>query len=124
VQEQTDTGRWKRSPFLSRRFVLGSSVAFVILAANALLTYRTIANLVETSRAVESTLRVIDDLKDVQNSVVGAEIGLRGYILSGRAGDSCRRTSSWAAPGSRSKRCARARRPFRTGYSRSSRPTR
>ena len=82
MQEQTDTAR-KRSPFLSRRFVLGSSAAFVIVAANALLTYRTIANLVETSRAVESTLRVIDDLKDVQNSVIGAQTGLRGYILTG-----------------------------------------
>ena len=85
MQEQTDTGRGKRSPFLSRRFVLGSSAAFVILAANALLTYRTIANLVETSRAVETTLRVIDDLKEVQNSVIGAQTGLRGYILSGES---------------------------------------
>jgi diguanylate cyclase (GGDEF)-like protein len=83
VEEQTDTGRWKRSPFLSRRFVVGSSVAFVILAANALLTYRIIASLVEASRAVESTLKVIEDLKDVQNNIVGAETGLRGYILSG-----------------------------------------
>jgi diguanylate cyclase (GGDEF)-like protein len=83
VQEQTDTGRWKRSPFLSRRFVIGSSVAFVILAANALLTYRTIANLIEASRAVESTLKVIEALKGVQNNIVGAETGLRGYILSG-----------------------------------------
>jgi diguanylate cyclase (GGDEF)-like protein len=86
VQEQTDTGRWKRSPFLSRRFVIGSSVAFVILATNALLTYRTIANLVETSRAVESTLRVIEDLKEVQESMLSVATGLRGYILSGEPG--------------------------------------
>jgi diguanylate cyclase (GGDEF)-like protein len=83
VQGQTDTGRWKLSPFLSRRFVIGSSVAFLILAANAFLTYRTIANLIEASRAVENTLKVIEALKDVQNNVVGAETGLRGYILSG-----------------------------------------
>jgi diguanylate cyclase (GGDEF)-like protein len=83
VQGQTDTGRWKRSPFLSRRFVIGSSVAFVILAANALLTYRTIANLVETSRAVQNTLKIIESLKDIQNNIAGAETGLRGYILNG-----------------------------------------
>jgi diguanylate cyclase (GGDEF)-like protein len=83
VEGQTETGRWKRSPFLSSRFVIGSSVAFVILAANALLTYRTIAILIEASRAVESTLKVIEALKDVQNNVAGAETGLRGYILSG-----------------------------------------
>jgi diguanylate cyclase (GGDEF)-like protein len=83
VEEQTDTGRWQRAPFLSRRFVIGSSIAFVILAANAFLTYRTIANLIQTSGAVENTLKVIEALKDVQNSVAGAEVGLRGYILSG-----------------------------------------
>jgi diguanylate cyclase (GGDEF)-like protein len=83
VQGQTDTGRWKASPFLSRRFVIGSSIAFVIVAANAFLTYRTIANLVETSRAVESTLEAIASLKSVQSDIVGAETGLRGYILSG-----------------------------------------
>src|SRR4029077_13242076 len=83
VQRETDTGRWKRSPFLSRRFVVGSSVAFVILAANAFLTYRTIANLIDASRAVESTLEAIESLKNVQSDVVEAEIGLRGYILSG-----------------------------------------
>ena len=83
MQGQTDTGRWKPSPFLSRRFVIGSSVAFIILAANAFLTYRTIANLIEASRAVENTLKVIEALKDVQNNVVGAKTGLRGYILSG-----------------------------------------
>ena len=83
MEGQTDTGRWKRSPFLSRRFVIGSSLAFVILAANAFLTYRTIGILVEASRAVESTLKVIGVLKDVQSDVAGAETGLRGYILSG-----------------------------------------
>jgi len=83
VQGQTDTGQWKRSPFLSRRFVLGSSIAFVIVAANAFLTYRTIANLVETSRAVESSLEAMASLKNVQSDIAGAETGLRGYILSG-----------------------------------------
>jgi diguanylate cyclase (GGDEF)-like protein len=83
VQEQSDTGRWSRSPFLSRRFVIGSSVAFVIVAANAFLTYRTIANLIDASRAVENTLGAIQSLKNVQSDIVGAESGLRGYILSG-----------------------------------------
>jgi diguanylate cyclase (GGDEF)-like protein len=83
VREQTDTATWKRSPFLSRRFVLGSLLAFIILAANAYVSYRTIANLIEASRSVESTLKVIEALKDVNNHIVGAETELRGYILSG-----------------------------------------
>ena len=80
---QTDTGAWKRSPFLSRRFVIGSIVAFGILAANAYVTYRTVANLIDASRSVEGTLAVVAALKDVQNSIAGAETELRGYILTG-----------------------------------------
>src|SRR5262249_14612689 len=83
VREQTDTGAWKRSPFLSRRFVVGSILAFGILAANATVTYRTIAHLVDTSRSVENTLGVVSALKDVQNNIAGVETELRGYILSG-----------------------------------------
>jgi diguanylate cyclase (GGDEF)-like protein len=83
VQDQTDTGRWRRSAYLSRRFVIGSSVAFVILAANALLTYRTITNLIEASRAVESTLKVVGTLKEVQDHVANSAVELRGYIISG-----------------------------------------
>jgi diguanylate cyclase (GGDEF)-like protein len=83
VAAQTDTGAWKRATFLSRRFVIGSILAFGILAANAYVTYRTIADLVGASRSVESTLGVIAALKDVQNSISGAETELRGYILTG-----------------------------------------
>ena len=109
VQGQADTGRWKRPPFLSRRFVIGSSVAFVILATNALLTYRTIANLVETSRAVESTLKVIEDLKDVQNNVVGAETRLRAYILSGE-GDRLAQAHEYLGRAAQTIKMLRARR--------------
>jgi len=55
-----------RSPFLSRRFVIGSLVAFGILVANAFVTYRTIANLIEASRIAENTLKVVEALKDLQ----------------------------------------------------------
>ena len=83
MSEQTDAGTWKRSLFLSRRFVIASIVAFGILAANAYVTYRTIANLIDASRSVENTLAVIAALKDVRNNIVSAETGLRGYILTG-----------------------------------------
>ena len=83
MSELTDTGTWKRSPFLSRRFVVASIVAFGILAANAYVTYRTIANLIDASRSVENTLAVVAALKDVQSNIAGAETGLRGYIITG-----------------------------------------
>jgi len=83
VHELTDTGAWKRSPYLSRRFVIGSIVALAVLVANAYVTYRTIADLIDASRSVENTLGVVAALKDVANNVASAETELRGYILTG-----------------------------------------
>src|SRR5207302_1015027 len=71
------------SPFISRRFVIGSLLAFGILVANAFVTYRTIANLIEASRIAENTLKVVEALKDVQGDVADSQIELRGYIISG-----------------------------------------
>src|SRR5689334_6800138 len=73
----------RRSLFLSWRFVFGSLVAFGILAANAFVTYRTIANLIEASRVVENTLKTVEALRDVQDDVADSQIELRGYIISG-----------------------------------------
>src|SRR5690242_18025901 len=81
--ERTDAENRKRSLFLSRRFVLGSLVAFAILAANAFVTYRTIANLIEASGIVENTLKAVEALRDVQNDVGDSQIELRGYIITG-----------------------------------------
>jgi len=81
--ELSDAGTWKRLPFLSRRFVIGSLIAFGILVANAFVSYRTIANLIEASRTAENTLKLVGALKDLQGNVVGSEIELRGYIIGG-----------------------------------------
>src|SRR6266850_4913866 len=81
--ERGDAETRMRWPFLSRRFVIGSLVAFGILVANAFVTYRTIANLIEASRIAENTLKVVEALKDVQNDVADSQIELRGYIISG-----------------------------------------
>src|SRR6516162_8651834 len=71
---------WERSPFLSRRFVVGSLVAFGILVVNAVVSYRTIANLIEASDTVDHTLQFVSALKDVRENVVNSETELRGYI--------------------------------------------
>src|SRR6266446_5541904 len=81
--ELSDAGTWKRLPFLSRRFVIGSLIAFGILFANAFVSYRTIANLIEASRTAENTLKLVGALKDLQGNVVASETELRGYIISG-----------------------------------------
>ena len=81
--ERGDAETRVRTPFLSRRFLIGSLVAFGILVANAFVTYRTIANLIEASRITENTLKVVEALKDVQNNVADSQIELRGYIISG-----------------------------------------
>ncbi len=47
------------------------------------MSYRTIANLIEASRTVENTLKVVGILKDLQENLVDSEVELRGYILSG-----------------------------------------
>ena len=86
MSEPTETGAWKRSPFLSRRFVVGTLVVLGVLVANAYVTYRTIAGLVEASRSVENTLWVAAALKDVQSNLATAQTELRGYILTGERG--------------------------------------
>jgi len=92
VPEESRRGPWpelgeteppESAPFLSRRFVIGSLVAFAILGANAFVTYRTITNLIEASRIAENTLKVVEALKDVQGDVADSQIELRGYIISG-----------------------------------------
>lgn len=70
---------------LSRRFVIGSLIALGVVAINALASYRTIANLIEASRSVENTLKVVDALKHVQGGIADLEIELRGYVISGDA---------------------------------------
>src|SRR5262245_21801988 len=82
LELERDSEAWGRSPSLSRRFVVGSLVAFAILVVNAFVSYRTIANLIDSNRTVESTLNAVRTLKDVQDSVTNSETELRGYIIS------------------------------------------
>jgi diguanylate cyclase (GGDEF)-like protein len=79
---------------LSRRFVIGSLIAFGILFANAFVSYRTIANLIEASRASENTLKLVAALKDLQRNVADSEIELRGYIMNGE-GDRLARAQAY-----------------------------
>ena len=81
--DRSGAGASKLLRFLSQKFVVGSIVALGILVANALVSYRTITNLIDASRIVERTLKVVEALKDVRDSVVNSETELRGYVISG-----------------------------------------
>src|SRR5256885_15445477 len=72
--ELSDAGTWKRLPFLSRRFVIGSLIAFGILVANAFVSYRTIAHLIEASRTAENTLKLVGAPKDLPSNALGSEV--------------------------------------------------
>jgi diguanylate cyclase (GGDEF)-like protein len=80
--DRGETGASNPPRFLSRKFVVGSIVALGILVANAFVSYRTITNLIDASRIVERTLKVVEALKDVRDSVVNSETELRGYVIS------------------------------------------
>jgi diguanylate cyclase (GGDEF)-like protein len=92
--DRSEAGASKLLRFLSRRFVVGSIVALGILVANALVSYRTITNLIDASHIVERTLKVVEALKDIKDSVVNSETELRGYIISGE-GDRLARTRAF-----------------------------
>src|SRR5258708_9719969 len=81
--ERGDTETRESPPFLSRRFVIGSLVAFGILVANAFVTYRTIANLIEASRLAENTLKVGETPKARQHAAPDSHSELRGYVTPG-----------------------------------------
>ena len=81
--DRSEAGGSKLLRFLSQKFVVGSIVALGILVANALVSYRTITNLIDASRTVERTLKVVEALKDVRDSLVNSETELRGYVISG-----------------------------------------
>jgi diguanylate cyclase (GGDEF)-like protein len=68
---------------ISKKFIVGFALAIAIMAANALVSYLTINTLFETSRSVDTSLKMIDTLKDVQLNITNLEIGQRNYIITG-----------------------------------------
>ena len=95
---------------ISKKFMIGFSLAVVILATNALLSKWALVRQSDAMEAVTQSLRAIETIKDIQYNIASLEIAQRNYIVSGdrsyldRAFDSLNtakiasaRLSQWAA---------------------------
>ena len=65
------------------RITLASALALAVLVAIALVSYRSVGVLVETSARVGHTHEVLGTLESLLGGVITAETGVRGYVLTG-----------------------------------------
>ena len=66
-----------------KKIAAGFALSFVLMAMIGVMAYRSINTLANTSQVVAHTHLVLDSLADVLNVLQDAEIGGRGYIISG-----------------------------------------
>jgi CHASE3 domain sensor protein len=66
-----------------KKIAAGFALSFVLMAMIGVMAYRSINTLANTSQLVAHTHLVLDRLADVLNVLQDAEIGGRGYIISG-----------------------------------------
>src|SRR5277367_3229012 len=66
-----------------RIFTLGYALVILILAANVVLTYLNIQELVSDWRAVQRSELMLSELGKTLSVVLNAETGQRGYLLTG-----------------------------------------
>ena len=72
------------SPAIPKRVIIGFSLGFAILAANALIAYQTVSSLKQATRSVEEGLQAVELLRGVRSAVADSEAGQRSYIISER----------------------------------------
>jgi methyl-accepting chemotaxis protein len=72
-----------RSWTFGKKIAAGFALSFVLMAMVGVLAYRSINTLSNTSQAVAHTHLVLERLADVLNVLQDAEIGGRGYIITG-----------------------------------------
>jgi diguanylate cyclase (GGDEF)-like protein len=68
---------------ISRKFMIGFSLAVAILVVNTLVAKTALQRQFEAADAVTESLRVIGDLREIQVDSVNLEIAQRSYILTG-----------------------------------------
>lgn len=71
------------NPTISKKFLIGFALAIAIMVANAFVSYLSINTLFETTRSVDTSLKTIDTLKDVQLTITSLETEQRNYIITG-----------------------------------------
>jgi CHASE3 domain sensor protein len=72
-----------RSWTFGKKIAAGFALSFVLMAMIGIVAYRSINTLANTSQMVAHTHLVLERLADVLNVLQDAEIGGRGYIISG-----------------------------------------
>jgi methyl-accepting chemotaxis protein len=72
-----------RSWTFGKKIAVGFALSFVLMAIIGILAFRSINTLSNTSQVVAHTHLVLDRLADVLNVLQDAEIGGRGYIITG-----------------------------------------
>jgi methyl-accepting chemotaxis protein len=66
-----------------KKIAAGFALSFVLMAMIGVVAYRSINTLANTSQVVANTHLVLERLADVLNVLQDAEIGARGYIITG-----------------------------------------
>ena len=72
-----------RSWTFGKKIAAGFALSFLLMATIGVVAYRSIHIISKTSQMVTHTHRVIERLDDVFNVLQDAEIGMRGYIITG-----------------------------------------
>jgi PAS domain S-box-containing protein len=68
---------------IPKKFTVGFAIAFIAVMVNALISYYNTNQLVENERRVVHTLQVLTELESTLSTLKDAEIGQRGYVLTG-----------------------------------------
>ena len=68
---------------LSKQISIGIGIAVVLLVVNAVVSYRSISQLIQNERLVSHTHQVIGELESMFSTMKDAETGQRGYLLTG-----------------------------------------
>ena len=72
-----------RSWTFGKKIAAGFALSFLLMATIGVVAYRSINIISHTSQMVTHTHHVIQRLDDVFNVLQDAEIGMRGYIITG-----------------------------------------
>lgn len=75
----------ERFTVLNRLWTLSVVVLITLLGVNAIQSYSAISELVANEARTSNTKSMLRSVKDVYSSVQDAELGLRGFLISGKA---------------------------------------
>ncbi len=75
----------KRISVLQRAWILSIVALILLLGFNAIQSHRAIEQLVDNEQRTSTTKSMLRAIKDVFSSVQDAELGLRGYLITGKA---------------------------------------